>query len=134
MLLRNSFLLCNLELTEEPRLTLNSRSSCPSLPRALITNMCYHTQQDKVLLEKGAGLSRGFETSVSNQPHPDSLRGGQWQLFTWAGDNRWHRPGSKTQPWRFTERANATEVVEDQLSEDALQFYEKLFLHRLVTS
>jgi hypothetical protein len=47
--------------------------------------MCYHTQQDKVLLEKGAGLSRVFETSVSNQPHLDSLRGGQWQLVTRAG-------------------------------------------------
>lgn len=69
--------------------------------------------------------------------HSDSLRNEQQQLSTWAegeGTTGGTGPGSRTQPWRFTERVNATEVVEDQSSEDALQFSKKLFLHGLVTS
>lgn len=69
LLLRNRVLLCYLELTEESRLTLNSRSSCTSFPRALIS-VCYHTQQDKVPLKKGTGPSRVSETSVYNQHTP----------------------------------------------------------------
>lgn len=68
--------------------------------------------------------------------HPDSLRDEQQQLVGHLG---WRTtggtgPGSRTQPWRFTERANAPEGVEGQSSEDALQFYETLSLHGLVTS
>lgn len=67
--------------------------------------------------------------------HPDSLRDKQQQLLTWAGGGGTTGgtgPGSRT-ALEIYKRANATEG-EDQSSEDALQLYEKLFLHRLVTS
>ena len=116
LLLRGRVLLCNLELTEEPRLTLDFRSSCPSLPRTLITSMCYHTQQDKVPLKKGTGSSEFVRAGSTTSMHPDSLRNEQQQLIAWAegeGTTGGTGPGSRTQPWRFTERVNATEVVED---------------------
>lgn len=86
LLLRDRVLLGNLELTEELRLSLNSKSSCPGLPRALITSVCYHTQQDKVPLKKGSGNSEFLRPVSITSMHPGSLRDEQQQqLVTWAG-------------------------------------------------
>lgn len=49
--------------------------------------------------------------------HPDALRDEEKQLVTWAGDGGTvggTELGSKRQPWKFTEIANATAVVEDE--------------------